>query len=173
MWVMTSEAYQPYGLVVGLALRIKRLPLEDVESSNSSVLSLELPPQCQLNVLLDLLLLVAPLLRGHPLTINTISLLPGTICPALILPTATFIVALTPMPPTTTSSLTSGSAISSWPIVGSPDVSLNTYNLHHIKPGSSPSLLERPSRGGSRITQFSRLPWATLGRVAWPMAASR
>src|SRR5882724_1204368 len=104
-WVMTSEAYQPFGLVVGLALRIKRLPLEDVESSNSSVLSLELSPQCQLNVLPALLLLVAPLSRGHLLIINTVSLLLGTTCPALILPTATFIVAPTPMPPMMMSSL--------------------------------------------------------------------
>src|SRR5882724_4397437 len=122
-WVMTSEAYQPFGLVVGLVLRIKRLPLEDVESSNSSVLSLEQLPQCQLNVLLVLLLLVAPLLRGHPLIINTVSLPLGTICPDPIQPTATFIVAPTPTPPMMMSSLTSGSAISSWPIIGSPDAS--------------------------------------------------
>src|SRR5882724_2044052 len=120
MWVMTSEAYQPFGFVVGLALRIKRLPLEDVESSNSSVLSLELSPQCQLNVLLVLPLLVAPLLRGHLLIINTVSLLLGTICPVLTLPTVMFIVVPTPMPPTMTSSLTLGSAISSSLIVVSP-----------------------------------------------------
>src|SRR5258705_10663436 len=134
---MTSRAYQPFGFVVGRCLRIKHLPLEDVESSNSSLLSLEQLPQCQLNVLPALLLLVAPLLRGHPLIINTVSLPLGTICPALILPTATFIVTPTPMLPTRTNSLTLGSAISSWPIVGSPDVSSNTYNSHHIKPGSS------------------------------------
>src|SRR5882672_10065307 len=120
MWVMMYEAYQPFGFVVGLSLRIKCLPLEDVESSNSSVLFLELPPQCQLNVLLVLLPLVAPLLRGHPLITSTVSLLLGTICPGLILPTATFIIAPTPMMPTMTSSLTSGSAISSLPIVVSP-----------------------------------------------------
>src|SRR5258705_5699046 len=97
MWVMTSEPYQPYGLVVGLALRIRRLPLEDVESSNSSVLSLELPPQCQLNVLLPLvlLLLVAPLLRGHPLIISTDTPPLGTTCPVLTLWNATFIIAPT------------------------------------------------------------------------------
>src|SRR5882724_6413993 len=119
---MTSEAYQPFGLVVGLALRIKRLPLEDVESSNSSVLSLELPPQCQLNVLLPLVLplLVALLLRGPPLTINTISLLLGTTCPVLIHQTVTFTIAPTLTTPMTTSLLISDSAISSWPIVGSP-----------------------------------------------------
>src|SRR5882672_10640629 len=108
MWVMTCEAYQPYGLVVGLSLRIKRLPLEDVESSNSSVLSLELPPQCQLNVLLPLALplLVALLLRGPPLTTNIASPPLGTTCPVLTHPTATFIVAPTLTIPTTMSSLT-------------------------------------------------------------------
>src|SRR5882724_12595215 len=112
---MTSEAYQPFGLVVGLALRIKRLPLEDVESSNSSVLSLELPPQCQLNVLplLVLPLLVALLLRGPPLTINTISLLLGTTCPIPIHQTAMFIVAPTPTTQMKMSSPISDSAISS------------------------------------------------------------
>src|SRR5882724_5170475 len=106
MWVMMSEAYQPYGFVVGLALRIKHLPLEDVESSNSSVLSLELPPQCQLNalLLLALPLLVALLLRGPPLIINIASLPLGTTCPALIHLTATFIVALTSITPMKTSS---------------------------------------------------------------------
>src|SRR5882724_5020936 len=99
MWVMTLRAYQPFGLVVGLALRIKHLPLEDVESFNSSVLSLELPPQCQLNVLLPLALplLVALLLRGPPLIINTVSLLLRTICPVLIPPTTTFIITPTLM----------------------------------------------------------------------------
>src|SRR5258705_13918171 len=94
---MTSKSYQPFGFVVGLALRIKRLPLEDVESSNSSVLSLELPPQCQLNVLLPLVLplLVALLLRGPPLTTNIASPLLGTTCPTLIHQTTTFIVAPT------------------------------------------------------------------------------
>src|SRR5882724_7253417 len=97
MWVMTYEAYQPFGFVVGLALRIKRLPLEDVESSNSSVLSLELSPQCQLNALplLALPLLVALLLRGPPLTINIVSPLLGMTYPVLILPTAMFTVAPT------------------------------------------------------------------------------
>src|SRR5258705_12538443 len=94
MWVMTYEAYQPFGFVVGLALRIKCLPLEDVESSNSSVLSLKLPLQCQLNalLLLVLLLLVAPLLRGHLLITNTVSLPLGTICPVLTLLLTTFII---------------------------------------------------------------------------------
>src|SRR5258705_13870619 len=103
MWVMTSEAYQPFGIVVGLALRIKRLPLEDVESSNSSVLSLELPPPCQLNVLLPLVLplLVALLLRGPPLITNIASPPLGTICPVLTHPTATSIVAPTLTIPTT------------------------------------------------------------------------
>src|SRR5882724_432866 len=107
MWVMMYEAYQPFGFVVGLALRIKRLPLEDVESSNSFVLSLELPPQCQLNalLLLALPLLVALSLRGPPLIINTVSLPLGTTCPVLIPPTATFIVALTLTIPMTMSSL--------------------------------------------------------------------
>src|SRR5258705_11825587 len=94
MWVMTYEAHQPFGLVVGLALRIKHLPLEDVESSNSSVLSLELPPQCQLNILLPLTLplLVALLLRGPPLTINIVSPPLRTTCPVLTHPTTTFII---------------------------------------------------------------------------------
>src|SRR5258705_4522578 len=108
MWVMTYEAHQPFGFVVGLALRIKRLPLEDVESSNSSVLSLELPPQCQLNVLLPLALplLVALLLRGPPLIINIVSPPLGTTRAVLILPTSTSIVAPTFTIPTTMSSLT-------------------------------------------------------------------
>src|SRR5258708_18515004 len=108
MWVMTSEAYQPYGFVVGLDLRLKCLPLEDVESSNSSVLSLELPPQCQLNVLLPLALplLVALLLRGPPLIINIVSPPLGPTCPVLILPTATSLVAPPFTIPTTISSLT-------------------------------------------------------------------
>src|SRR5258705_7255210 len=107
MWVMTYEAYQPFCFVVGLVLRIKRLPLEDVESSNSSVLTLELPPQCQLNVLLPLALplLVAPSLRGPPLITNTTSLPLGTICPVLTLLTATFTVAPTLTIPMKTSSL--------------------------------------------------------------------
>src|SRR5258705_12460907 len=122
---MTCEAYQPFSIVVGLALRIKRLPLEDVESSNSSVLSLELLPQCQLNalLLLALPLLVALSLRGPPLITNIVSLPLGTTCPVLILPTATFIVAPIHTIPMKMSSLTSGSATSSWPIVGSPDAS--------------------------------------------------
>src|SRR5882724_11175959 len=106
MWVMMSEAYQPCGLVVGLALRIKCLPLEDVESSNSSVLSLELPLQCQLNALLILLPLVAPLSRGHPLTINIDTLLLGTTCPVLTLPSATFTIAPMFIIPMKMSSLT-------------------------------------------------------------------
>src|SRR5258705_7234959 len=120
---MTSKAYQPYGFVVGLVLRIKHLPLEDVESSNSSILSLELSPQCQLNDLLPLALplLVALLLRGPPLIINIVSPPLRTTCPVLTHPTATFIITLTHTIPTTMSSLTLGSAISSWPIVGSPE----------------------------------------------------
>src|SRR5882672_5663412 len=102
MWVMTCEAYQPYGLVVGLVLRIKCLPLEDVESSNSSVLSLELPPQCQLNVLLSLALplLVALLLRGPPLTINTVTPPLGTTLLVHTLLLTTFIVILISTIPT-------------------------------------------------------------------------
>src|SRR5258705_3362467 len=94
---MMLEAYQPFGFVVGLCLRIKCLPFEDVESSNSSVLSLELPPQCQLNALLPLVLplLVALLLRGPPLIINIASPLLGTTCPVLTHLTATFTVAPT------------------------------------------------------------------------------
>src|SRR5882724_7687514 len=110
MWVMTSEAYQPFGFVVGLALRIKRLPLEDVESSNSSILSLELSPQCQLNVLLLLmpLPLVVLLLRGPPLIINTVSLPLGTTLLVLILLLTTFIVVPTSTTPMVMSSLTLG-----------------------------------------------------------------
>src|SRR5258705_11359706 len=120
---MTSKSYQPFGFVVGLALRIKCLPLEDVKSSNSSILSFKLPPQCQLNVLLPLVLppLVALLLRGPPLIINIASPPLRTTCPALIHQTATFTVAPTPTTLTMMSSLTLGSATSSWPIISSPD----------------------------------------------------
>src|SRR5882724_2380398 len=125
MWVMTLRAYQPFGFVVGLALRIKHLPLEDVESSNSSVLSLELPPQCQLNVLLPLVLplLVALLLRGPPLIINIASPPLGTTCPSLTHLTATSIVFPTPTTLMKMSSPMSDSAISSSHIVVSPGAS--------------------------------------------------
>src|SRR5258705_12082356 len=125
MWVMTSEAYQPYGLVVGRTLRIKRRPLEDVESFNSSFLSLELPPQCQLNVLLPLALplLVALLLRGPPLIINIASPPLGTTCPGLTHLTATFIITPTLTTPMKMSSPMSDSAISSSHIVVSPGAS--------------------------------------------------
>src|SRR5258705_10734622 len=94
---MTSEAYQPCGIVVGHCLKIKRLLMEDVESSNVSVLSHRQHSQCLLNALLLLVLppLVALLLRGPPLTTNIASLPLGMICPALIPPTATFIIAPT------------------------------------------------------------------------------
>src|SRR5258708_5999494 len=112
---MTSEAYQPFGIVVGRCLRIKRLPLVDVESSNIFVLSLEQPPPCQLNALLLLVLLplVAPLLRGHLLIINTVSLLLGTTWLILLLPLTTSIVILTSTILMRMSSPTSDSAISS------------------------------------------------------------
>src|SRR5882724_1259479 len=94
MWVMTSEAYQPCGIVVGHCLRIKCLPLEDVESSNVSVLSHRQHSQCPLNALLLLvpLPLVAPLSRGPPLTTNTSTLLLGTTLLILIPLLMTFII---------------------------------------------------------------------------------
>src|SRR5258707_11618993 len=109
---MTSEAYQPFGFVVGFSLRIKHLLLEDVESSNSSVLSLELPPQCQLNVLLLLVPLppVALLLRGPPLIINTVTLLLGTTLLVLTPLLTTFIVVPTFIIRMKMSLLTLGSA---------------------------------------------------------------
>src|SRR5882724_8209845 len=115
MWVMTSEAYQPCGIVVGHCLRIKCLPLEDVESSNVSVLSHRQHSQCPLNILilLTLLPLVAPLLRGHLLIISTNSLPLVTTSLVLILPLTTFTIIQISITQMMRSSLTLGSATSS------------------------------------------------------------
>src|SRR5258707_9231303 len=164
MWVMTSEAYQPFGIVVGHCLRIKCLPLEDVESSNVSVLSHRQHSQCLLNTLhlLALLLLVAPLLRGHLLIINTNILLLGMTLLIPILPLTTFIIIQIFITPMKMSLLTSGSATSSLPIVELRGASWSASNSHYIRPGSSQGVFKLGWRGGSCTMQFWRLPWATL-----------